>query len=121
MSAKALPAPSLFGSIVVRGKSGGRVVRWLSQILARIPRHPGSLFYLTAICGGKVLVYDRSYRASSYVAPFGTPCSTSAERTGVAVIRYVDFYRRVQQLCSATVSNWRRNTAHELARSNLVT
>jgi hypothetical protein len=36
-----------------------------------------------------------------------------------AVIKYVDFSRRVQQLCSATVRKWRRNTAHDVFSSNL--
>jgi hypothetical protein len=35
-----------------------------------------------------------------------------------AVVKYVDFSRRIQQLCSAAVSNWRRNTAHYVVPSN---
>jgi hypothetical protein len=31
----------------------------------------------------------------------------------------VDFSRHIQQLCSARVSNWRRNTAHDVVPSNL--
>jgi hypothetical protein len=37
------PPPSLPGPRVVRGRRGGRAVRWLSQILVRIPPHSGSL------------------------------------------------------------------------------
>jgi hypothetical protein len=34
------------------------------------------------------------------------------------VIKYVNFSWRMQQLWSATVSNWRRNTAHDVIPSN---
>jgi hypothetical protein len=35
------------------------------------------------------------------------------------VIKYVDFSWRVQQLCCASVSNWSRNTAHDVVPSIL--
>jgi hypothetical protein len=47
------------------------------------------------------------------------PCRTSAARPFSAVIRYVDFSWSEQRLCSATVSNWRRNTAQDVFPLNV--
>jgi hypothetical protein len=68
------------------------------------------LWYAAARCCSPKR-FPRASRISSEVAPFGTRCSK-------AVIQYVGFSRRIQQLCSATVSNWRRNTAHDVVPSN---
>jgi hypothetical protein len=71
-----------------------------------------------AICWSPKLS-SRASRVSLYVAPFGAPCSMSVARPYKATIKYMDFSWLVQQLRSATVSNWCRNKAHDVVPSNL--
>jgi hypothetical protein len=47
------------------------------------------------------------------------PCSTSADPPFSAVISYDDFSWSDQWLCSATVSNWRLNTAQDVFPLNV--
>jgi hypothetical protein len=105
----------------VQSRRGGPAVKWLRQILGRVIRHPGSL----------VLADSDTWRQSAFPRS-GTPGPQGLRHrsrlSGLnvgrrwpckAVIKYIYFSRYVQQLCSATVSNWRRNTAHNVVPSNL--